>query len=89
MRNYIAGNINSDLYLGTNGIRQAIADQQSGINVQKLTIALANEGTHAILVTGASWYRLADALQRPNNEYIKVHDPAVGGQNRVIAIGEW
>lgn len=73
---------------GHRGLQQAIADQSKGITQNKPTIVIVNLATHAVLVKGATWTRLPDAIQRPFAEFMKVHDPA-GGADESRSIGRF
>jgi hypothetical protein len=75
-------------YSGYNGRRQAVADQERGIDIGTPTIALVNGATHVVLVRGATWTELDDALKRPRNEFVMVHDPAAQ-PNGAYTVGEW
>ncbi len=88
--NYTGRAIKQDDYIGENQIRQAVADQQEGIGDQRPTIAVVHNGTHAVLVRGATWHELPDALLRPNNEFMKIRDPhPTAAISDTISIGEW
>ena len=67
-----------DGYYVENGLRQAVADQKQSISQGYVVAALVNNGTHIVLVRGASWSQLSDALLRPQAETMKIHDPAPG-----------
>ena len=77
-----------DLYSGYNGLRQAIADQQKGIERNDPTIVAVENGKHVVLVIGTNWSRLNDALQSPRSHTMTLHDPAQGA-NLASAVGDW
>lgn len=75
-----------------------MADQLKGIQSQNPTIAVINNGGHAVLVKGTNWTRLSDAIQRPSSNYMYIHDPwpgfnpqtgAFGGASIMVTVGQW
>ena len=83
--------LSEDWYVGGEQVRRAIADQARGMELNRPTIVVLQNGAHAVLFIGATWHRLNDALQRPDFEYIKMHDPdnEHGNPNQVYSVGQW
>jgi hypothetical protein len=84
--------------------QQAVADMQKGLTLNNPTIvvlasSLNNPIGHAVLFLGASWTKLQDAIQRPDVEYVKIHDPwtsgvdshtgEYGGAYVTLSLGTW
>jgi hypothetical protein len=70
-------------------LKQAIADEQKGVEQGSPTIVVTSQATHVVVVKGVTWHRLNDAIQRPNQEFIHVHDPARPFGNTSWTLGDW
>lgn len=68
--------------------QQAVADQAAGIANDRPTAVGINDVTHFVLVTGAQWHKLADAIQRPRGEFIELHDPLKYAYFQ-LSVGTW
>jgi hypothetical protein len=86
--NFIHQNIVTAAYGGFNGRRQMVADEQKGLELGNPTIVAINNESHAVIVKGASWHQLNDALGRPNDEWVYFQDP-LSGTHTSETIGYW
>jgi hypothetical protein len=85
---WLGQSIYADGYVGPIELQQAVADQQKGLDQGTPTIVAVNAGSHAILVKGASWHKLFDALQRPFVDYMIIQDP-LGTPNETRSLGQF